>query len=103
MPVLNWIGKDAVMRHDAEVPFRLLHDVPELAGGGADSGNLIVARPVARCPPLCSAADADEKKRIGELWERRSGGRFAFAWVESEDRASLQNAALRCAALRDSV
>jgi len=31
MPVLNWIGKDAVLRHDAEVPFRLLHDVPELA------------------------------------------------------------------------
>ena len=42
MPVLNWIGKDAVVRHDAEVPFRLLHDVPELACGNADSGNLIV-------------------------------------------------------------
>lgn len=42
MPVLNWIGKDAVVRHDAEVPFRLLHDVPELACGDADSGNLIV-------------------------------------------------------------
>lgn len=42
MPVLNWIGKDAVVRHDAEVPFRLLHDLPELACGDADSGNLIV-------------------------------------------------------------
>lgn len=42
MPVLNWIGKDAVARHDAEVPFRLLHDVPELACDDADSGNLIV-------------------------------------------------------------
>ena len=42
MPVLNWIGKDAVARHDAEVPFRLLHEVPELACGDADSGNLIV-------------------------------------------------------------
>ncbi|MBS0557277.1 MAG: site-specific DNA-methyltransferase [Proteobacteria bacterium] len=31
MPVLNWIGKDAVVAHDAQVPFRLLHDVPELA------------------------------------------------------------------------
>ncbi len=41
MPVLNWIGKDAVVRHDAEVPFRLLHDVPELACGDADRGNLI--------------------------------------------------------------
>lgn len=42
MPVLKWIGKDAVARHDAEVPFRLLHDVPELACGDAESGNLIV-------------------------------------------------------------
>jgi len=31
MPVLNWIGKDAVVAHDAQVPYRLLHDVPELA------------------------------------------------------------------------
>ncbi len=30
------------MRHDAEVPFRLLHDVLELACGDADSGDLIV-------------------------------------------------------------
>lgn len=42
MPVLNWVGKDAVVRHDAEVPFRLLQDVPELGCGDADSGNLIV-------------------------------------------------------------
>ena len=42
MPVLNWIGKEAVVRHDAEVPFRLLKDVPELGCGDADSGNLIV-------------------------------------------------------------
>jgi site-specific DNA-methyltransferase (adenine-specific)/adenine-specific DNA-methyltransferase len=30
MPGLNWIGKDAVVRHHAEVPFRLLEPVPEL-------------------------------------------------------------------------
>lgn len=42
MPVLDWIGKSAVVRHDAEVPFRLLHDVPELACGDADASNLIV-------------------------------------------------------------
>lgn len=42
MPVLNWIGKDAVVAHDAQVPYRLLHDVPELACGDVDSGNLIV-------------------------------------------------------------
>ncbi len=45
MPTLNWIGKDAVVRHHKEVPFRLLEPVPELGCGeaqGADSGNLIV-------------------------------------------------------------
>ena len=43
MPTLNWIGKEAVVRHHKEVPFRLV-----AAGAGAflradaDSGNLIV-------------------------------------------------------------
>ncbi|MGK2941798.1 MAG: site-specific DNA-methyltransferase [Immundisolibacter sp.] len=31
MPTLNWIGKDAVVRHHQEVPFRLLEPVPELS------------------------------------------------------------------------
>lgn len=45
MPSLNWIGKDAVVRHHREVPYRLLEPVaahscttPE----GDDGGNLIV-------------------------------------------------------------
>ncbi|MFZ5532819.1 MAG: site-specific DNA-methyltransferase [Pseudomonadota bacterium] len=48
MPVLNWIGKDAVVRHHKEVPFRLLEPVSELslpapAGRGVGGeGNLIV-------------------------------------------------------------
>ena len=42
MPTLNWIGKDAVVKHHKEVPFRLLEAVPELSCGDADSGNLIV-------------------------------------------------------------
>jgi len=48
MPTLNWIGKEAVVKHHKEVPFRLLEPVPELscekvgAGGTAASGNLIV-------------------------------------------------------------
>jgi site-specific DNA-methyltransferase (adenine-specific)/adenine-specific DNA-methyltransferase len=42
MPTLNWIGADAVANHHLGVPFHLLNDVPELAGGDADSGNLIV-------------------------------------------------------------
>lgn len=42
MPVLNWIGKEAVVKHHKEVPFRLLEPVPDLSCGVADSGNLIV-------------------------------------------------------------
>ncbi|MEY3201962.1 MAG: hypothetical protein RIR70_1512 [Pseudomonadota bacterium] len=42
MPTLNWIGKEAVVKHHKEVPFRLLEPVPGLSCGPADSGNLIV-------------------------------------------------------------
>src|SRR5215470_8510554 len=42
MPTLNWIGKDAVIKHHKDVPFRLLEPVPELSCGSAESGNLIV-------------------------------------------------------------
>ena len=42
MPSLNWIGKDAVVKHHKDVPFRLLEPVPALSCGDAASGNLIV-------------------------------------------------------------
>ncbi|MGB1560149.1 MAG: site-specific DNA-methyltransferase [Sinimarinibacterium flocculans] len=42
MPTLNWIGKDAVVTHHKDVPFRLLEPVPALSCGEPDSGNLIV-------------------------------------------------------------
>ena len=42
MPVLNWIGKAAVVKHHKEVPYRLLEPVPELSCGSDDSGNLVV-------------------------------------------------------------
>lgn len=42
MPTLNWIGKEAVVNHHHQVPFRLLKDVPELACGEPGDGNLIV-------------------------------------------------------------
>ncbi|MCL4354353.1 site-specific DNA-methyltransferase [Patescibacteria group bacterium] len=41
MPVLNWIGKDAVVNHDKKVPFRLLRKV-ESTSVGKDSQNLII-------------------------------------------------------------
>ncbi len=50
MPTLNWIGKDAVVKHHKDVPFRLLEPVPEFScpplpsgePGVMESGNLIV-------------------------------------------------------------
>jgi adenine-specific DNA-methyltransferase len=42
MPTLNWIGKEAVVKHHKEVPFRLLEPVPKLSCGSVESGNLIV-------------------------------------------------------------
>jgi len=42
MPTLNWIGKEAVVKHHKDVPFRLLEPVADLSCGAADSGNLIV-------------------------------------------------------------
>jgi len=45
MPTLNWIGKEAVVKHHKDVPFRLLESVTEHSCGrnfGKDSGNLIV-------------------------------------------------------------
>ena len=40
MPTLNWIGKEAVVNHDKEVPFRLLKKVKAHSVG--DSQNLII-------------------------------------------------------------
>lgn len=41
MPVLNWIGKDKVVNHDKELPFRVLKPVRELSVGN-DNENLLV-------------------------------------------------------------
>lgn len=41
MPTLNWIGKDAVVNHDKEVPFRLLKKIKS-ASVGDNSQNLII-------------------------------------------------------------
>ena len=41
MPSLNWIGKEAVVNHDKEVPFRLLKKI-KTASVGENSKNLII-------------------------------------------------------------
>ena len=41
MATLNWIGKEAVVNHDKEVPFKLLEKVPNTSIG-KESKNLII-------------------------------------------------------------
>lgn len=45
MPTLNWMGKDKVVNHHRDVPYRVLKRVPEkgmLDSGGSDRGNMII-------------------------------------------------------------
>lgn len=40
MPTLNWIGKDAVVKHHTRMPYQLLTPVAALSAGKADCGYL---------------------------------------------------------------
>jgi len=42
MPTLEWIGKDKVVNHDKEVPFRLLKEVRGKSLNGDDTENMII-------------------------------------------------------------
>ena len=42
MPVLNWIGKEAVEKHHLEIPYRLLEYDESLSAGDQECGNLLV-------------------------------------------------------------
>lgn len=45
MPTLNWMGKDKVVNHHRDVPYRILERVPEkgmLDSHGSDCGNMII-------------------------------------------------------------
>ena len=42
MPILDWIGKKAVVNHHKEVPFHLLKCDPDLSVGDPESGSLLV-------------------------------------------------------------
>ena len=42
MPTLNWIGKDKVVNHHLDVPFRTLEKQYTFAPNGGDDGNMII-------------------------------------------------------------
>lgn len=41
---------------------------------------------------IADGRDSEEKKRVGELWARRSGGRCRFAWVEKKNWQAITDA-----------
>lgn len=41
---------------------------------------------------IADGRDSQEKKRIGELWARRGGEKFRFAWVESRNWQAIRDA-----------
>lgn len=41
---------------------------------------------------IADGRDSQEKKRIGELWARRGGNNFRFAWVENRNWQAIRNA-----------
>lgn len=45
MPTLNWMGKDKVVNHHRDVPYRVLERIPEkgvLDSHGSDCGNMVI-------------------------------------------------------------
>ncbi len=42
MPSLNWIGREAVLNHHNEIPYRLLRFDDQRSVGDKDCGNLLV-------------------------------------------------------------
>jgi type III restriction enzyme len=62
-----------------------------------DNGGIIAAE--YKGSHIADGKDSDEKKCMGELWERRSNGRCVFAWVEVTDSKNwtpLKRAVDRC-------
>lgn len=60
---------------------------------GLETGGIIAAE--YKGGHIADSADSREKKRIGELWERRAE-HCAFAWVERRDWSSVRSAVDRC-------
>jgi hypothetical protein len=86
MPTLNWIGKDAVVKHHKDVPYRLLEPVAELscekvgAGDTAASGNLIVQgdnlHATSKLPNILKNKSMRWKKKLVVAYHRISGRLF---------------------------
>lgn len=77
MPTLNWIGKDAVVKHHKDMPFRLLESVPGTKGQPGP----VLAVEYKGADRWTSAQD---DRLIGGLWANLSEGRCRFVMVKDK-------------------
>ena len=73
MPTLNWIGKQAVVKHHKEVPFRLLEPVAELSCAGRDAVLAALSEPARQ---IAINAGEDGGAMLARVIE--AGGVFGF-------------------------
>lgn len=87
MPALNWIGKDAIVKHLKEVPFRLREPGSDLScgdslgqlPGGADQSGPILA---VGCKGAQRGAGAEDDESILGLRANLPEGRCRFVEVK---------------------
>ena len=99
MPVLDWIGKQAVVNHHKEVPYKLLHCDSSLSVGDPDSGNLIVEgdnlEALKALLPYYKGLDryesAEEKMFIGNYWAEISDGKCLFCMPTDRNFDLIKN------------
>ena len=77
MPTVDWIGNRAVVNHHNEVPFHVLKNkcYPDIVCKLKDGRFLVVEYKGA---DRWSNDDSKEKRRLGELWALKSGGKCLF-------------------------
>ena len=98
MPTLNWIGKKAVENHHRQVPFHLFRSCPWGTPAQAiclcdficrmEDGRILVIE--YKNSKDWDLPDNEEKRQLGELWERRSGGKGLFIMPRGKDWAVIR-------------
>ncbi len=108
MTTLNWIGKEAVVKHHKEVPFRLLEVMPELSCGDAASGNLASLLRRDKCNInwlrlICSRGFLGRGSSLIGLISRNKRRRLTSSLSRLKWEASLSHIARQLEAVRLSI
>jgi hypothetical protein len=82
MPVLNWIGKEKVINHHLDVPFKTL--VPEYTFGDTEKAkeNLIIhGDNLEALKALLPRYEGKDKLKLGKIWEALAGRPYKYFMV----------------------